>query len=102
MVQLAGSGWKDSDTWLACWPGYEEHGSLQDDPYWNIASRPQLPWSVSISSGNTCASDGFDNIFIKYGAEYLDVQSDSRCGNVQNTLLLITSQHKRCLIPINP
>jgi hypothetical protein len=99
-VTIAGSGWEQT-IWMKCWSTIEQHGSPQEDPYWNAASPPQLPWTLSISSGNTCASAGFDNIYIKYGAEWLDVPSDSRCGTVQDTFIL-TSKHKRCLIPVNP
>ncbi|KAJ4319272.1 hypothetical protein N0V84_006463 [Fusarium piperis] len=63
---------------------------------WTSFTSP-LPFTVDIHGGNAChatISGHFDNTWIKYSAQYLDVPSDTRCGDV-GTL----NKSRRCIIP---
>ncbi|EEU41293.1 uncharacterized protein NECHADRAFT_106298 [Fusarium vanettenii 77-13-4] len=63
---------------------------------WTTFTSP-LPYTVDIHGGNAChttISGHWDNTWIKYAAQYLDVPSDTRCGDV-GTL----NKSRRCIIP---
>ncbi|KAL2681123.1 hypothetical protein Neosp_008727 [[Neocosmospora] mangrovei] len=63
---------------------------------WTTFTSP-LPFTVDIHGGNAChttISGHWDNTWIKYAAQYLDVPSDTRCGDV-GTL----NKSRRCIIP---
>lgn len=63
---------------------------------WTTFTSP-LPYTVDIHGGNAChttISGHWDNTWIKYATQYLDVPSDTRCGDV-GTL----NKSRRCIIP---
>ncbi|KAF4980011.1 hypothetical protein FZEAL_3873 [Fusarium zealandicum] len=85
-ITIRGSEWK-TDGGLNC-------GGDQ----WTSFTSP-LPFTVDIHGGNACKttiSSHFDGTWIKYSAQWLDVPSDTRCGDV-GTL----NKSRRCIVPIN-
>ncbi|KAM5345159.1 hypothetical protein ACJ41O_011021 [Fusarium nematophilum] len=84
-VTIKGNGWQAGGN-LDC-------GS--DDNWTSFTS--QLAFTVDIHGGNACHTTlggHFDNTWIKYASQYLDVPSDTRCGNV-GTL----DKSRRCIVP---
>ncbi|KAM0435844.1 hypothetical protein ACHAPT_002735 [Fusarium lateritium] len=85
-ITIRGENWK-TEGGLDC-------GS---DDNWTTFTSP-LPFTVDIHGGNAChttISGHFDNTWIKYSSQYLDVPSDTRCGDV-GTL----NKSRRCIIPV--
>lgn len=65
-------------------PGWEKKGKVKcrdDDPEWTSFTSP-LPWTVEIHGGNACKylPARYDNAWIRYAGEHVDLPSDPRCG----------------------
>ncbi|KAF4453012.1 hypothetical protein F53441_4243 [Fusarium austroafricanum] len=66
--------------------GWEKKANLNCDKEWTSITSP-LPWTIDIHTGNACGSYwavgyAFDNVWIKYSGEFLNVPSETRCGDV--------------------
>ncbi|KAK4661250.1 uncharacterized protein QC763_703990 [Podospora pseudopauciseta] len=70
---------------------------------WTTApNAPGLPYVISIHGGNGCISTDFwwtdwDNLWIKYANQWVDVASDSRCTSVY-----WNRKGRRCVIETRP
>ncbi|KAJ3540590.1 hypothetical protein NM208_g4990 [Fusarium decemcellulare] len=84
-VTIRGETWKTEGN-LNCGNG----GDI-----WTTFTSP-LPWTVDVHSGNACKttiSGHWDNTWVKYSAEFLNLPSDTRCGDVGKL-----NKSRRCLV----
>ncbi|KAK4178163.1 hypothetical protein QBC36DRAFT_369415 [Triangularia setosa] len=72
------------------------------DAWTAVRDTPGLPYTISIHGGNGCISTDFwweawDNLWIKYANQWVDVASDGRCTSV-----FWNGKGRRCVIAIKP
>lgn len=75
--------------------GWEKVTELDCDHSWTSFYSP-LKWTVDIRGGEACKPwpNNYDNTWIRYAGEHLDVPSDTRCGSVGRF-----NWSRRCIIP---
>ncbi|KAK0737249.1 hypothetical protein B0T21DRAFT_347636 [Apiosordaria backusii] len=87
-------------------PGFQTNFMLNcsnhGDAWKAVENTPGLPYIISIHGGNACITtdfwwEAFDNAWIKYANQWVDVPSDERCKSVY-----WNGKGKRCVIAIKP
>ncbi|KAK4196033.1 hypothetical protein QBC40DRAFT_310194 [Triangularia verruculosa] len=76
--------------------------SNHGDAWTAVTNTPGLPYIISIHGGNGCISTDFrwedwDNLWIKYANQWVNVPTDERCSNV-----FWNGKGRRCVIEIRP
>jgi hypothetical protein len=84
-------------------PQVELHGEGQATLNWNIGCDTWtsldswLPWTLDVHPGaGICSTYGWDNTWVKYSNQFLNIPTDTRCG------IYSDGGFARCIVAINP
>ena len=80
----------------------ERRLNCDDADGWDSYTDGGLPYSVEVHPGNACkdpsiGGDDYDNVWIEYSNQFIDLPNDTRCSKVYNM-----NKGRRCIVPLEP